>query len=238
MPLDTKKILTFDCYGTLIDWEQGIINQLSPVFQKNNVLINDNEILALFAQTEHTVQSANPSLLYKDVLKNVVIAMGQKLHCPLETVEIDDFGNSVGKWQPFPDTIDALNILSEHFKLVIVSNIDNASISDTCRLLGIPFYRIFTAQDMQAYKPDTAVFQYVLKALSLEMYEMNDILHVAESLYHDHVPAKTIGLDSVWINRRHSKPGSGATPSVDPKWIPLHVFPSLKGFASWVESDR
>ena len=163
--------------------------------------------------------------------------ISKQLQFKVTIEEIDQFGHSIKHWLPFSDTVGALKILSKYFKLVIVSNIDNESINETKKLLSVPFYRTYTAQEMKAYKPDIRVFNYVFDQLSMVSIFKNEILHVAESLYHDHIPAAKLDLDSVWINRRFDKPGSGATPDVASEHIPALSFNSLMLFAEWVEKN-
>ena len=226
-----KKILTFDCYGTLIDWETGILNHISPALSGCD--LNDDEILKLFAQSEYKIQSDNPQLKYQEVLQKVIKKIGDDLSIAISDREVADFGLSVRNWAAFPDTIAALQKLSAHFKLIIVSNIDNDSIAATKNQLNIDFYRTYTAQDIGAYKPDLKVFNYVFNQLAKEGYHKDEVLHVAESLYHDHVPAKKMGFDSVWINRRFGKSSNGATPKVEKQWEPEYQFKDLASFAEW-----
>ncbi len=229
--LTDKKILTFDCYGTLIDWETGILNSLNACFSACG--LTDEDILNLFAQTEHKIQNENSKMKYEDVLRAVIKKMGASLSINIPEEKTVDFGLSVRKWTAFPDTITALQKLSTRFKLIIVSNVDNESIAATKNQLNIDFYRTYTAEDIGTYKPDLKVFNYVFNQLEKEGYYKNEILHIAESLYHDHVPAKKLGLDSVWINRRFSKSGNGATPKVKKKWEPKYQFKDLASFADW-----
>lgn len=236
-PFKDKKILTFDCYGTLIDWEKGIITHLKPILMAHQTCPDDETILRIFGETEHVIQAASPSLLYRDVLKEVVVRIGKQLGFAPAPHEQLAFANSVGQWKPFPDTIEALGQLADKFGLVIISNIDNASIASSLQLLGIPFYRIFTAQEAGVYKPDAQIFHFVLEKLSAEGIRKDSILHVAESLYHDHIPAQSLGIDRVWINRRFNKVGSGATPPVDASIIPEHQFKTLIEFSNWISKN-
>jgi 2-haloacid dehalogenase len=230
--LASKKVLTFDCYGTLIDWESAIIENIKAIWPDLNEA--DDTILGWFADAEHNIQSLHPTMTYQNVLQEVIKRIASKNNLKLSEYQSENFGASIKDWKPFDDTVEALQILSEKFKLVIVSNIDNESIAATKLHLKAPFFKTFTAQDIGAYKPDQRVFQFVFDHLSLEGYTKGDILHVAESLYHDHVPAKEMGFSSVWINRRFAKTGSGATPTVTQEFIPELVFNDLISFARWV----
>jgi 2-haloacid dehalogenase len=238
MPLENKKVLTFDCYGTLIDWEQGIVDAMQPILLANDVHLSDEEILIDFGQTEHVVQAAAPDMLYSHVLQQVMYHFGKKYGFNPTHTEAESFSSSIKYWKPFPDTVLALKKLSKEFKLIIVSNIDNVSISATVEQLDVEFYRTFTAQEIGAYKPDEKVFSYVFEKLSREGIQKDDILHVAESLFHDHVPAGNLHLDSVWINRRYDKMNPGATPAVDASYIPDLQFNNLHDFAVWVERQK
>lgn len=238
MQLENKKVLTFDCYGTLIDWEQGIIDAIQPILLANEVHLSDEEILIDFGQTEHVVQAAAPDMLYSKVLQQVMYHFCNKYGFNPTNAQAESFGLSIKHWKPFPDTVAALKKLSSQFKLIIVSNIDNVSIYATIKHLEVDFDRIFTAQEIGAYKPDEKVFRYVFEKLSGEGIKKDEILHVAESLFHDHVPARNLHLDSVWINRRYNKISAGATPVVDASFIPELQFKSLQDFADWVERQK
>lgn len=235
MEIKHKKVLTFDCYGTLIDWEQGIIESLKPILTAQNVKISDEEILFQFGQTEHIVQARSPKLLYNKVLEEVLYSIGDTYQFQPTHTQAQTFSSSIKNWLPFPDTVAALQKLENHFKLIIVSNVDNTSIAMTLPYLKVRFHRIITAQEIGAYKPDEKVFKFVFDKLSNEDISKQEILHVAESLFHDHVPAQKLHLDSIWINRRFNKSNPGATPGVDKSIITCSTFNSLIEFAEWVE---
>lgn len=229
--LQDKKIITFDCYGTLIDWETGILKSLKESMSIGH--LSDHEILKMFASAESKIQKEDPAMLYEKVLEKVIKNIAGHLSIKINDENSAVFARSVRTWIPFNDTIGALQKLSSKYKLVIISNIDNLSIKYTKSLLKVDFFRTYTAQDIGAYKPDLIVFEYVFDKLESEGYLKSEILHVAESLYHDHVPAKKMGFDSVWINRRHDKSGNGATPNVGKEWIPDYMFTDLSSFADW-----
>jgi 2-haloacid dehalogenase len=233
--IKAKKVLTFDCYGTLIDWESAIIQNIKNIWPELGK--NDDTILKWFADEEHIVQAQHPDWTYDLVLKEVIHRIAVKNNLELNEDQGVQFGKSVKDWKPFSDTVEALHILAKKFELIIVSNIDNESITATKVHLQAPFYKTFTAQNIGAYKPDHQVFKYVFNDLASDGFSMSDILHVAESLYHDHVPAKELGLDSVWINRRFAKKGSGATPAVGQEYVPNFIFNDLISFARWVTED-
>ena len=222
------KALTFDCYGTLIDWETGILASMGKVRDK---VADDDVLLELFATHEHRIEAHHPGLLYSDVLKEVYKSILSDLAINADPADIDAFGKSVGSWPAFDDTVEALRILGRRFSLVIISNIDNHSIAHSLKKLEVPFYRIFTAQDMGFYKPDVRVFGHVINCLADDGIDKDQIVHVAQSLFHDHGPAAQLGLKRVWINRRWLKSGEGATPAADPCLIPEDTFPDLITFA-------
>jgi 2-haloacid dehalogenase len=234
LELKHKKALTFDCYGTLIDWENGVIAALHTLGHTD---MDNEHILSLFADHETLIQQEHPTWLYPQVLSEVYHRLMNHLSLDVDNEKAIAFGASVGDWLPFADTHEALSKLQTHFQLIIVSNIDNASIAKSARNMGITFDHIFTAQDMGAYKPDLKVFHHFIDKLSHQGIEKSEILHVAQSLYHDHSPAQKIGLDSVWIDRRRGKVGSGATPLTSDVEIPVLSFGSLMEFAEYCDAN-
>lgn len=200
--------LTFDCYGTIIDWEQGILSALKPVLAVHQVTLTDSQILELFARLEGEIE-AGKYQPYRQVLKQVMQQFGEKLGFTPTSDQLDCLADSIQNWQPFPDSIDALNSLKQQFKLVIISNIDDDLFAFTAKRLGVPFDFVITAFQAKSYKPSTHNFEFAFKKTGIPH---DKILHVAQSIYHDIVPAKKLGLSTVWVNRRHNQSGSGATP--------------------------
>jgi 2-haloacid dehalogenase len=231
-----KKILTFDCYGTLIDWETGIVSALKMVF--GSVDKSDDDWLESFAAIETHVQAANPTALYPEVLKITVQQMAKEMKVVIGYEAVVSFGDSVGHWPPFEDTAEALKQLQSRYILVILSNIDNASIRRSEQLMGIQFDHIWTAQDIGSYKPDIRNFEYAQRQIQSLGMDKPEWLHVAQSIYHDHVPAAQMGLDRVWIDRRYNKQGLGATPQADVNAIPEERYTSLTAFAAACNSDK
>ena len=216
--LTDYKVLTFDCYGTLIDWESGIWDALQPVLMANARRdITRERGLALFGKFETAQESATPGMPYPDLLAAVhaAIAADQGLD---SSPELDArFGTSVLQWPAFPDTADALRILKGYFKLVILSNVNRLGFAASNQKLGVDFDAIYTAEDIGSYKPDPANFDYLLDHLQTDLgLAKGDVLHTAQSLHHDHVPARAIGLANAWIDRqRLSESGQwGATAEV------------------------
>lgn len=221
--------LSFDCYGTLIDWETGIKAELGPWAEK--IRLNDNELLSSFAQVESRVQTETPELAYPQVLGEAMRRIGQARGVKVEDAEAEKFGGSVGRWPAFPDSIPALAELKKRFKLVILSNIDRASFAKSNEVLGAEFDLIVTAQDVGSYKPNRDNFLALFDQLGTIGADRSTLLHVAQSLFHDHEPALALGLETVWIDRRHDEGGFGATPPPSTEVSPTWTFPSMKAFA-------
>ena len=213
------KVLTFDCYGTLIDWETGIWDALQPLIMLNGRSdITRKSALAAHAVFESRQQAETPDILYSDLLEQVHGRFAEKYDLRTTEELNADFGGSVAHWPAFPDTADALRYLKTRYKLVILSNISRAGFTASNRKLGVEFDAIYTAEDIGSYKPATANFDYLLQHLRQDLgLAKSDILHTAQSLFHDHVPAKKFGLANAWIDRqRLSESGEwGATAQVD-----------------------
>jgi 2-haloalkanoic acid dehalogenase type II len=221
--------LTFDCYGTLIDWESGILAALAPWRARVKLGLDDEALLAAFAEAESGLQAEQPGLLYSDLLAEVQRRLGTRFNAPATEDEAKAFGASVKDWPAFPDSAESLAYLERHYKLVILSNVDRASFAHSARKLGVDFDLVVTAQDVGSYKPNLAHFNVGLERLAAMGVPKAKVLHVAQSLFHDHVPAKQVGLPSVWINRRTGKAGAGATPEAAPVKPDLEV-PSMAAF--------
>ena len=212
--LSDFEALSFDCYGTLIDWETGILNALQPLRERSRV--PDEELLEAYGVVEFELEQEHPSLVYSQLLEKVHAALCDRFGVEEDEVEAAKFGASVADWPAFPDTVKALGYLKQHFKLVILSNVDRMIFAGTNRRLGVEFDYIFTAQDIGSYKPDLRNFEYLLEKLVEAGIPKGKLLHVAQSLFHDHVPANRMGIASAWIDRRHGKAGGGATVLPDP----------------------
>lgn len=222
MRLSDFKVLTFDCYGTLIDWEQGILEGLAPLTSQLGPCFSADEALEAHAALEARQQLQTPTKRYRELLALVYRRLAEQwsLHATWE--DCARYGNSIKDWPVFPDTVAALQYLQQHYKLVILSNIDNESFAQTNQSLGISFDAVYTAEDIGHYKPADANFAYMLAMLEGLGFGKADILHVAESLFHDHVPANRHGLRSCWIHRRHDRDGFGAT--ARPEHLPQYDF--------------
>lgn len=200
--------LTFDCYGTLIDWETGILTALRPVLARHGATLTDDQALELFGELESEAE-AGPYLPYREVLAVVMDGIGARLGYTPTREERMALAESVGDWPAFPDTVTALNALATRYRLVILSNIDDELFALSARRLQVAFAEVITAQQVGSYKPNPRNFQVLLERLDRPRQEL---LHVAQSLFHDIAPANAAGLTTVWVNRRHNRAGFGATP--------------------------
>ncbi|MFN6535420.1 MAG: haloacid dehalogenase type II [Nostoc sp. EkiNYC01] len=203
------KALTFDCYGTLIDWENGILGALKPVLVAHNKNLDDSQILELFAQLEAELQQGE-YIKYREVLRRVVDKFGERIGFNPTAEELNSLADSIQYWLPFPDTVEALRTLKRKFKLVIISNIDEDLFAFSAKHLEVEFDRIITAEQAKSYKPSLNNFRLAMEKINLPPEE---ILHVAASIYHDIIAAKSLGLSTVWVNRRAGQQGVGATVS-------------------------
>lgn len=222
MKLTDFKALTFDCYGTLIDWESGMVAALQPLVDKVSRPLSRNEVLEAHARNESRQQAKTPGKPYRELLAVVYKRLAEEWNVTVSWEECLAYGRSVRDWPAFPDTVEALRELKKHYQLVILSNVDNESFSYSNARLGVAFDAIYTAEDIGSYKPAAANFDYMLEALAIRGIAKADILHTAESLFHDHKPANVAGLASCWIYRRHADEGFGAT--MDPGAIPHYDF--------------
>ena len=217
--------LTFDCYGTLIDWEAGILAALRPVLDAHGADIADDALLEAFARHEARLE-AGPYLRYTDVLAGCLRALGEELAFTPTESEVTAFGRSVGDWPAFADSPEALARLKQRFRLGVITNCDDDLFAASNRRLGVAFDWIITAEQARGYKPRTENFEFAFARIDVPRER---ILHVAQSLFHDHVPAKALGMTSVWIDRRQGRGGSGATPPAAA--TPDLIVPDLRGFA-------
>ena len=217
-PADTREVrltdfdvLAFDCYGTLIDWESGIYTALQPMLSRVPTAPGRDAALEMFAREESAQEAETPSMIYSELLSVVHGRVARALDVAEDAPEAKAFGASVPAWPAFPDSAEALAYLKQHYKLVILSNVDRESFRGSNARLGVTFDAIYTAQDAGSYKPSPRNFDYLL-AKQAELGVLKDkILMTAQSLFHDHAPAKRAGLRSAWIDRRHAQDGWGAT---------------------------
>ncbi len=220
MKLTEFKALTFDCYGTLIDWESGMIEALKPLTDKVGRSLDRDAVLEAHARHESAQQLQTPAKLYRDLLAVVYRRLAEEWGVTATWADCVAYGRSVADWPAFADSPGALQYLKQHYKLAILSNVDNESFAASNEKLMVDFDAIYTAEDIGSYKPSDRNFDYMLERLSTLGIGKHDILHTAESMFHDHVPANKHGLASCWIYRRHDKEGFGATmhPGKMPKY--------------------
>jgi len=220
--------LTFDCYGTLIDWETGILTALTPLLPAGTST-SDEELLVEYANAEAALE-AGPYLRYRDLLGRGLLAVARAHGGDPTAEQIAGAGGSVVAWPAFSDSQDALTKLKTRFRLGVLTNCDDDLFAASNTRLGVAFDWIVTAEQVGSYKPDERNFAALFDRLAADGVEQSRVLHVAQSLFHDHVPAKREGLPSVWINRRHDRPSSGATPPAEAR--PDATFPSMSAFAT------
>jgi 2-haloacid dehalogenase len=224
---DDFDVLTFDCYGTLIDWETGLLNALRAPLAAHGVEAADGALLEAFAGHEAELE-AGPYRRYRDILGGVLTAMLERYGQVPSPEELATFGGSVADWPAFPDSTAALAKLHSRFTLGVITNCDDDLFAASEARLGIDFDWVVTAQQAKRYKPNPRGFELAFERIGLPPAR---ILHVAQSLFHDHVPAKALGMTTVWINRRAARGGgAGATPPADAK--PDATFPDMAAFAA------
>ncbi len=211
MRLTDFRVLTFDCYGTLIDWESGIHTALLPLLHTAATPLSRDRALEAFATIESAQEAETPDMIYSELLAQVHRRLAAELGLTVTEDLHRRFGASVPDWPAFPDSAAALQYLKQHYQLVILSNVDRESFKGSNRRLGVAFDAVYTAQDIGSYKPDPANFNYMLAHLGQRGIAPAAILHTAQSLFHDHAPARTKHLASAWIDRRHDQDGWGAT---------------------------
>lgn len=209
MDLSRLQVITFDCYGTLIDWERGILSAVRPVLASHGVSATDDEIIAAYAGLERRIE-AGPYTKYRDVLRGVMAGLGTRFKFDPTPAECDEFAASVVEWPAFDDTPKALRSLQERVKVAIVSNVDEDLFAGTKKHLGIEPDFVITAERCRSYKPSRNNFETALRELSEAGIARERVLHAAESVYHDVEPAKAMEIATVWVNRRGEK-GPGAS---------------------------
>ncbi len=207
LDLDGIRALTFDCYGTLINWEAGILSALRPTFTNRGIEVSNDDLLEAYGQIEAQLESG-PWKPYRQVLRECVAGLGLRYNFSPTATEMEALPASLAFWPAFPDTVEALRRLKTRYKLAIISNTDDELFAATARNLGVEFDGVITAEQCGSYKPSHQNFLIALERLGLPREQ---VLHVAQSIYHDVVPTRALGISSVWVNRRKGLLGSGAT---------------------------
>jgi 2-haloacid dehalogenase len=225
------RLVTFDCYGTLIDWETGIFSAVLPILAAHGKTIADSELLRLYSELECEAEQGgfHP---YREVLQSVVRGFGKRLGFMPSESQARSLPDSLPNWLPFPDTIAALGKLKRRYQLAVISNVDDDLFASTARRLEIPFDYVITAQQARAYKPSLQIFNLAQQRTGVAAGEW---LHAGQSIYHDVVPARSLGVSTVWVNRPSSRPGSGAAKSASGK--PDLEVPDLKTLARSATDD-
>lgn len=235
LDLTRYSALSFDVYGTLIDWEAGIASVLSEWAGRRGSDLDDEALLLAYADNEAAVEREYPGLVYSEVLQAAFRRTAADLGLVATDADVQALGRSVPDWPAFADTHEALERLKRHFKLVILSNVHQQGVDGSIARMQVAFDQVLTAEAIGSYKPAARNFEVLLERVGELGVEPPRLLHVAQSLFHDHVPAKGMRLDSVWINRRHARPGWGATPNPGVDVTPDLEFPSLVAFADAVD---
>jgi 2-haloalkanoic acid dehalogenase type II len=230
------QVLSFDCYGTLIDWETGIWDALQPLMLASGAAAPQRaEALSAFAEIQSAQEAATPDMLYPRLLARVHAAFARRFALTT-SVDLDRaFGDSIRHWPAFPDTADALRVLKRHFRLVVLSNVHRDGFAASSAKLGVAFDAVYTAEDIGSYKPDPRNFQFMLARLNEDLgLARSAVLHTAQSLFHDHVQARAFGLANAWIDRRGLAEGGdwGATLEVEERPQVDFRFPTLAAMAA------
>lgn len=232
MKLADFKMLTFDTYGTLIDWESGIYNAMRPLLDRVPVRLDRDEVLELFAEFEIAQQRETPQMKYSALLSEVALAIAARWQVKISDDEALEFGRSVKHWPAFSDSAESLNYLRQHYLMATLTNCDRISYMGSNARLEIEWDAIYTAQDVGTYKPDLRNFEFMFERVRREFGILpHEILHVAQSLTHDMVPATAMGMTKVWINRRHGAEGHGATAPPEGEYTIEREFASMAEFA-------
>jgi len=207
------RVITFDCYGTLIDWETGIFSALRPILAAHGKQSTDAEILELYSELEAGAEGGayRP---YRQVLESVVRGFGERLGFRPSASEVASLPDSVADWRPFPDTISSLHKLRSKFRLAVISNIDDDMFAASARHFEVTFDQTITAQQARAYKPSLEIFRLAEHKIGVNRKQW---LHVGQSIYHDVIPAQSLGIATVWVNRASPRPGAGAAKAASSK---------------------
>lgn len=229
--LDAFEVISFDCYGTLIDWESGILAAMQPVLARHELVSNSSEVLRAYARAESAVE-AGVYRPYREVLRRTFAAMAKDLGFAPQAGELETFVDALGSWPPFPDTVRSLRALARAgHRLAVISNIDEDLFEPSARALEVEFEFVITAASVGAYKPDPAVFEAALARMGLAPA---GLLHVAHSRFHDLATARRLGIQTVHVERDAGRDGASATPELEPTGAaelePERCVPDLASF--------
>jgi 2-haloacid dehalogenase len=229
LDLTRFKVLTFDCYGTMIDWETGIFSALRPILAAHDKKIADSALLELYSELELSAEQGE-FLRYRDVLQSVVRGFGTRLGFSPSDAEVRSLPDSLPNWQPFPDTVASLRKVKSRYQLAVMSNIDDDLFATTAPKLGVAFDHVVTAQQAGCYKPCMKIFKLAETRIGVSREQW---LHIGQSIYHDVIPAQSLGIATVWVNRRSPRPGAGAAKAAVAK--PDLEVPDLRTLARLAE---
>ena len=224
--------MTFDCYGTLIDWERGLTDAIHSVIDRRGIQARDDEVLEAYAREEAALEKGE-YLRYREILRRCLHALGTEFGFSPTDDEAGSFANSVGDWPPFDDSAEALAELSKRFRLGVITNCDDDLFARSNVRLGVTFDWVVTAEQVGSYKPSRRNFEVALERIGAAPER---VLHVAQSLFHDHVPARQMGLSTVWVDRRRGKAGFGATPPASV--TPDLTVPDMRSLAEMARDSR
>jgi 2-haloacid dehalogenase len=213
LDLSRFSVLSFDCYGTMIDWEAGIFSALRPILTAHNKRVNDVTLLKMYSELELEAEQGS-YVSYREVLQTVVRGLGARLGFDPTEAEVRSLPESLASWEPFPDTTAALRELKTRYQLAVISNIDDDLFARTAPKLGVAFDQVITAQQALCYKPCKRIFQIARGRLGVSAEQW---LHVGQSIYHDVIPAQAMGIAAVWVNRPSPRVGAGATKAAEGK---------------------
>jgi 2-haloacid dehalogenase len=205
------ELLTFDCYGTLIDWEAGILSALHRILAAHSKKTDDATLLKLYGDFEQRSEQG-PFRPYHEILESVVRQFGAQFGFTPTAAQARSLPGSLPTWKPWPDTVAALRQLKTCFRLAVLSNVDDDLFAATRPQLGVEFDEVITAQQARAYKPSLKLFQLALSRIKAPAHR---VLHVAQSIYHDVIPAQSLGLATVWVNRPSARPSLGAVKAAE-----------------------
>jgi len=229
LDLSRFKVLSFDCYGTMIDWESGIFSALRPILAAHMKQVSDSELLQMYSALEAAAEEGE-FLRYRDVLQSVVRGFGERLSFFPTDEEVRSLPESLATWRPFSDTVEALRKLKTRYQLAVISNVDDDLFAATAPQLGVTFDQVITAQQAGCYKPCMKIFQLAEDRIGVSREQW---LHVGQSIYHDVIPAQSLGIATVWVSRASPRPGAGAAKAAAGKpdlEVPdLHTLAKLAG---------
>ncbi len=223
-------VITFDCYGTLIDWESGILAALAPFRETGGLDVSDEDLLSSYARLESVLEGGDYQK-YRSVLRGVMRGLATRYSVPESRVDLDAIADSLPSWRPFPDTVEALQRIAAHYRLGVISNVDVDLYAGTAKQLNVEIHYLITAEQAGAYKPSLRNFEYALEMIGIPKERL---VHAAQSRFHDVAPARSLGIASVWVNRRAGKKGGGATSASGA--VPDLEVPDLKTLADRVDA--